>query len=223
VSRVPALALAPVILLQAARLRRRTPPLAAPHGSRTGGKGKLRLVVVGDSTAVGTGVDSLDDAFPGRLGALLGARWRAVGRNGATAADVLRDHIAEAAGGPADVAVLLVGWNDAMKLRSGRAFARDLGALIDRLVAASPAGRVVVVAPPAFSRFTIMPQPLRFALGAHAAGLTAVAARVADERGVEFAPGFDGATVSAADHFHPDRAGYQRLAAGIADTLALRP
>jgi lysophospholipase L1-like esterase len=223
VSRALALALAPVILVQAARLRRRTPALAAPEGARTGGQGKLRLVVVGDSTAVGTGVESLDAALPGRLGALLGARWRAVGRNGATAADVLRDHVADAAGGPADVAVLLVGWNDAMKLRSGRSFARDLGGLIDRLVAASPAGRVVVVAPPAFARFAVLPQPLRVALGAHAAGLAAVAARVADDRGVEFAPGFDGASVSALDRFHPDEAGYERLAAGVVDTLALRP
>lgn len=222
-SRALAIALAPVIFVQAARVRRRTPLLAAPDGARTGGTGKLRLVVVGDSTAVGTGVDSLEDALPGRLGALLGARWRAVGRNGATAADVLRDHIADAAGGPADVAVLLVGWNDAMKLRSGRAFARDLGALIDRLVTASPTGRVVVVAPPEFADFAVLPQPLRRALGAHAAGLAAIAARVADEHEVEFAPGFDGASVSAADRFHPDRAGYQRLAAGVANALALTP
>ncbi len=217
-SRATAFLLGPVIFAQAARLRRTTPLLAAPDGDRTGGKGKLRLVVVGDSTAVGTGADTLDDALPGRLGKLLGARWRAVGRNGATAADVLRDHIADAAGGPADVAVLVVGWNDALKLRSGRAFARDLGLLIDKLVAASPKGRVVVVAPPEFSAFAVLPQPLRLALGRHAAGLSAIAARVADEREVDFAPGFDGQSVSS-DRFHPDRAGYKAMAARIAAVL----
>lgn len=217
-SRALAVLLGPVVLAQASRLRRTTPLLPAPEGDRTGGKGKLRLVVVGDSTAVGTGADSLDDALPGRLGKLLGARWRAVGRNGATAADVLRDHIADAAGGPADVAVLLVGWNDAMKLRSGRAFARDLGLLIDKLVAASPKGRVVVVAPPVFRDFDVLPQPLRAALGSHAAGLSRVAARVADEHEVDFAPGFDGQSVSS-DRFHPDRAGYKKIAAGVAAVL----
>ena len=217
-SRALAVLLAPVVLVQAARLRRSTPLLPAPGGERTGGKGKLRLVVVGDSTAVGTGADTLDDALPGRLGKLLGARWRAVGRNGATAADVLRDHIADAAGGPADVAVLVVGWNDALKLRSGRAFARDLGLLIDKLVAASPKGRIVVVAPPEFSAFAVLPQPLRLALGRHAAGLSAIAARVADEHEVDFAPGFDGQSVSS-DRFHPDRAGYKKIAAGIATAL----
>ncbi len=217
-TRALAVLLAPVVLAQAARLRRTTPLLPAPGGERVGGKGKLRLVVVGDSTAVGTGTESLDDALPGRLGKLLGARWRVVGRNGATAADVLRDHIDEAAGGPADVAVLMVGWNDALKLRSGRAFARDLGALIDRLAAVSPKGRVVVVGPPAFADFAVLPQPLRRALGAHAAGLARVSTRVADEHEVDFAPGFDGQSVSS-DGFHPDRRGYKSIAAAIAATL----
>ncbi len=217
-TRALAVLLAPIVLAQAARLRRTTPPLPAPDGERVGGKGKLRLVVVGDSTAVGTGAESLDDALPGRLGKLLGARWRVVGRNGATAADVLRDHIDEAAGGPADVAVLMVGWNDALKLRSGRAFARDLGMLIDRLTAASPKGRVVVVAPPVFADFAVLPRPLRQALGAHAADLSRIAARVADEHEVDFAPGFDGQSVSS-DGFHPDRRGYKSIAAGIAATL----
>ncbi|MGB3908913.1 MAG: SGNH/GDSL hydrolase family protein [Pseudolysinimonas sp.] len=217
-SRALALVLAPVVLAQAARLRRITPLMAAPDGERVGGKGKLRLVVVGDSTAVGTGAESLDDALPGRLGKLLGARWRVVGRNGATAADVLRDHIDEAAGGPADVAVLMVGWNDALKLRSGRAFARDLEMLIDRLVAASPKGRIVVVGPPAFADFAVLPRPLRNALGAHTTGLSRIAARVAGERGVDFAPGFDGRSVSS-DGFHPDRRGYKSIAAGIVAVL----
>ena len=219
VSRLPAILLSPVVFAQAARLRATTPRLDAPPGERTGGKGKLRLVVVGDSTAIGTGADSLADALPGRLGKLLGARWRAVGRNGATASDVLRDHIDDAAGGPADVSVLLVGWNDAMKLRSPRAFARDLGALVDRLRAASPDGRVVVVLPPEFRAFTVLPGVLRSALGAHAAGLARVAARVAGEHGALVAPGFDGGSV-AADRFHPDGAGYADLARGVATALS---
>lgn len=217
-SRALAVLLAPVVLAQAGRLRRATTMLPEPPGERLGGKGKLRLVVVGDSTAVGTGAESPQDALPGRLGKLLGARWRTVGGNGATAADVLRDHIDDAAGGPADVVAIVVGWNDAMRLRSGRAFARDLEHLIDRLRTASPLARLVLVAPPVFREFAVLPQPLRRALGAHAAGLTRIARRVAGERGVAFAPGFDGRTV-AADGFHPDAEGYARMAAGVAESL----
>lgn len=217
-TRAFALLLGPVVFAQAAQLRRKTPLLPAPPGERTGGKGKLRLVVVGDSTAVGTGAESLDDAIPGRLGKLLGARWRAVGTNGYTSAEVLREHIDDAAGGPADVAVLLVGWNDALKLRSGRAYAHDLAALIERLKAASPQGRVVAIAPPTFGDFAVLPQPLRMALGAHAAGLTKIAEQVADEHEVDFAPGFDGKSV-ASDGFHPDGEGYAGMSASIARAL----
>lgn len=220
-SRAPAILLAPIVLAQAARLRRAIPLLPEPPGPRVGGRGTTRLVVVGDSTAVGTGVESLEDALPGQLGALLGARWRVTGRNGATAADVLRDHIGEAAGGPADVAVLVVGWNDAMRLRSEHAFARDLDQLFRRLRAASPGGRIVLVAPPEFSRFAVLPRPLRTALAAHAAGLARVSARVAARHGALLAPGFDGASV-APDRFHPDAAGYAAMAAGIARSLSAR-
>jgi len=218
-TRALAVLLAPVVLPQAWRLRRTTPVLPEPPGERLGGTGELRLVVVGDSTAVGTGAAAPADGIPGRLGELLGARWRVVGSNGATSAEVLRDHIDEAAGGPADVAVLVVGWNDAMRLRSGRAFANDLGRLVDRLRAASPEGRIVVVAPPAFRDLAVLPHPLRDALGAHAAGLTRVARRVARDRGVDLAPGFDARTV-ASDAFHPDADGYARMAAAIAATLS---
>lgn len=218
-SRVLAFALAPIVLAQGALLRRRVPAMPEPDGPRLGGSGKLRLVVVGDSTAVGTGVASLDDALPGRLGKMLGARWRAVGRNGATAADVLRDHIDEAAGGPADVAVLLVGWNDAMRLRGAGAFERDLAALVERLRTVSPAGRVVVVGPPEFSAFPVLPQPLRGALGRHAAALARVSERVAERLGADFVDGFDGRSV-AVDRFHPDGEGYRVLARAVAAALA---
>lgn len=218
-SRALAILLAPVVLAQAARLRRATPLLDPPAGPRVGGKGRLRLVVVGDSTAVGTGAESLEDALPGRLGALLGARWRVVGRNGATAADVLHEHIDEAAGGPADVVVLVVGWNDAMHLRSERAFGHDLRQLLGRLRAASPAGRVVLVAPPEFTGFAVLPRPLRDALAAHARGLGRVSAHVAAEHGAILAPGFDGSSV-ASDRFHPDGDGYAAMADAIARSLA---
>lgn len=217
-SRALAVLLSPIVLAQARRLRAATPLLPEPPGERTGGSGELRLVVVGDSTAVGTGATSPATALPGELGRRLGARWRVVGANGATAADVLRRHIDEAAGGPADVAVLVVGWNDAMALRSPRAFARDLGHLLDRLAAASPEARLVVVAPPEFGRFAVLPRPLREALASSAAGLRRVARRVAAAHGAVIAPGFDGLTV-ASDRFHPDEGGYARLAAGIATAL----
>ncbi|GAA2076653.1 SGNH/GDSL hydrolase family protein [Pseudolysinimonas kribbensis] len=208
--------LAPVVLAQARALRRRTPELEDPPGARRGGAGAPRVLVVGDSTAVGMGVDTLEEALPARLAARLGARWSIAGRSGWTATEVLRGVGSDAAA-PADVLVLLVGWNDAMRVRSGRAFARAL----EGLIVAARAERVVIVAPPEFGRYPVLPQPLRAALGAVANGLTRRAARIAEAHGAALVPGFDGSHV-ARDGFHPDASGYDAMAERIAAELSTR-
>jgi lysophospholipase L1-like esterase len=236
VSRLPALLLAPVVLRQARQLRDGVVRLPEARGAKDGliaaaeahsaRPHPLRLLVVGDSTAMGTGVAVLDDAIPGRLARLLvgtragasGVAWRAVGRSGATSKQVLDDFADAAVAAHFDLAVVMVGWNDALRLRSGGEFARSLSALLQRLHAGSPDARLAVVAPPAFAHFAILPNPLRVALGRHARGLTRAAARVARNHGAVVCPGFDGRSV-ASDRFHPDAAGYQRLAEGIAAAL----
>jgi lysophospholipase L1-like esterase len=220
-SRLPAYLLAPVALPQGRRLQRDTPRMQ-PASPRSGGSkaaGATRLLVLGDSTAVGTGVEQMADAVAGQLARRLpqSVAWRAVGRNGATAADVHAEFLAEALAEPADIAVVLVGWNDALRLRPAAEFRENLAAVLDALHERNPDARIVLVAPPVFSRFASMPQPLRFALGAHASGLSRVAAKIAAERGVAFVPGFDGVHV-ASDGFHPDATGY----GGIAERIGAR-
>jgi lysophospholipase L1-like esterase len=78
----------------------------------------------------------------------------------------------------------------------------------------------VLVLPPRFMDFAVLPQPLRHAMGAHVVGLTRTAIRVADEHGTLLVPGFDGEHV-AADGFHPDATGYARIADGVVAALEL--
>ena len=222
-SRLPAFVLAPIALVQGHALQRKTPRMA-PAAPRAGGShlsGALQLLVLGDSTAVGTGVEQMADAMAGQLARRLpeSVSWRTVGENGVTAAEVRDRHLPEALTDPADVAIVLVGWNDAMRLRPAAEFATNLDALLDALRKRNPDARIVVVAPPVFGRFASMPQPLRFALGAHARGLAKVAARVTAERGAILVPGFDGEHV-ATDRFHPDAAGYAELADRVLAHLA---
>lgn len=221
-SRLPALLLGLIVLPQSRALRRDVPrlPPAAPRAGGSRARGARRLVVLGDSTAVGTGVDDMADAVAGQVARRLPGpvAWRVLGANGLTAAEVRRDVLPEARTGEADAVVLLVGWNDALRLRSARAFGRDLGALLDGLRTAHPTARRVVVAPPRFDRFAVLPQPLRTALGTHAAALGRTAARVATANGAAVVEGFDGQHV-AADRFHPDAVGYAELADRIAAAL----
>jgi lysophospholipase L1-like esterase len=221
-SRLPAILLAPIALVQGSRVRRSVPHLTPPS-QRSGGSraiGALRLLVLGDSTAVGSGVDQMTDAVAGQVAKRIEepVAWRVVGTSGLTSAEVLEQHLAQALEQPADLVVVLVGWNDALQLRSAGAFGTDLGALLSALEEHDPAARIVVVGPPRFGDFAVYPQPLRAALGAQARGLTATAIRVAGEHGAVFVDGFDGAHV-ASDRFHPDATGYAQMAERIIDAL----
>ncbi|HWM35057.1 MAG TPA: SGNH/GDSL hydrolase family protein [Pseudolysinimonas sp.] len=214
-SRLPALLLAPIVLAQGARLRRGVPhlPPAAPPAGGSRAAGALRLLVLGDSTAVGTGVEQMSDGLAGQIARRIEepVAWRVLGESGLRADEVLTRHLDAALELPADRIVLLAGWNDALQLRSATAFGRDLHAIVAALDVANPTSRIVLVAPPRFGVFPVLPQPLRSALGAHVAGLSREAAAVARELHVSLVDGFDGVDV-AADRFHPDAAGYARLA-----------
>ncbi|WP_181408843.1 GDSL-type esterase/lipase family protein [Schumannella soli] len=238
-TRLWAALLAPVIVPQGRRLSAATPRLAAPTPEPDAAEladPRLEVLVLGDSTAIGTGVDRVEDALAAALARERGAgsgsgsesgdeagfesgAVLALGRNGATAAEVRAEFLDRAAASAASAVVVVVGWNDAMKLRPTRAFARDLTTIVRTLQAHRLGRRVIVVAPPHFERFAVLPQPLRCALGAHAAGLRRTAARVCRTWGATLAPGIDGASASPADRFHPDAAGYRRLAQGIAAAL----
>jgi len=223
-TRLAAILLAPIVLVQARGLRRTVPrlPAAEPRSGGSSAPDALRLLVLGDSTAVGTGVEQMADAVAGQIAKRIAdpVAWRVVGASGLTSQQVRDQHLAAAVAEPFDAVVLLVGWNDALRLRSDRDFAADVAGLLDALYAASPAARQVLVLPPRFMDFAVLPQPLRHAIGAHIVGLTRTAVRVATEHGAAIVAGFDGVHV-ASDGFHPDAAGYAGLAERIVAALEL--
>ena len=229
-SRLLAFALLPVVLAQGRRLRAsivRLPPAAEPWIGGDSAPSALQLLVLGDSTAVGTGVESTSQAIVGKIvrriqaaggrGRTLG--WRVVGSSGSTSAQVFDAHRDEVVSEATDIAIVLVGWNDVLRLRSGSAFERDLDAILRLLDENNPGVQTAVVAPPLFGKFAVLPQPLRLALGMHSRGLARTAAKVARRHHAVLAPGFDGRSV-ASDGFHPDENGYAKLADGVMMALA---
>ncbi len=188
-SRAILLALAPIIVPQTVKLRRVVPLLPEPPQPWEGGGGTdpIRLLVLGDSLAVGVGVDDAAAGLAGCVAAELTAatgrpvRWRARGRNGATARDVIRDFLDDALAEPTDVVVISLGANDSMQVRSHRAFRRDITRIVRAVVAAHPEAIVLMSALPAFHRFELLPEPLRSTLYLHAQSLE-VSARRALER-----------------------------------------
>ncbi len=220
-SRLAVIPTGAIVWAQGRRLRRtvpRLPDAAPPWHGRIDGPNPVRLIVMGDSTAAGVGAATQDEALPGHLGRELAARtgrgvhWRATGENGADAHEFIVDYLDDALSEPWDVAFVSLGANDALGLRSRRAFARDIRTIIERITAASPHARILVSSLPAFPRFTLLPQPLKWNLALHARNLEAGArAVVADYPNAHmspppppYTPGF-----FATDDFHPSAQGYR--------------
>lgn len=231
-------ALGPLLLWQARRVRRTTPRLPVAAGALAGevGKGEpLRLLVVGESTAVGVGAAHHGEALAGELAARLAAKlgrrvfWRVLGDNGATARGTLR--LLEATHTvAADLAVVVLGVNDVLEQTRAARWQRDIAALVAALHARTGAREVILLEVPPLVHFPALPRPLRDVLGADARRLDAALARVAARldaparrvRHYRFA--FDGAReFFARDGFHPSARGYARWAELIADRLAREP
>jgi lysophospholipase L1-like esterase len=220
-SRVIASLQAPVVVPQARRLRRSTPHLPAapqPWPGELAGHDPLRLLVLGDSTAAGVGVETQLDGLPGRLAIAINQRldrgiaWRAVGENGATTRDLLERFVGEAFAEPFDLMFLSIGANDALGVRSAAAYARDLRRILNLAMLAQPDATVLVSSLPVFGRFELLPEPLRGALFRHSRNLERAgrAVTVSDPRWImstqppPYADGF-----FAGDEFHPSAIGYR--------------
>lgn len=215
--------LAPVLVYQGRRVRATTPRLPEAPGPRTGqiaGAGAgVELLVLGESPAAGVGAADHQEALAGQVARTLAAqtgravRWRVLARNGATAATARDELLASALEIAADVAVVALGVNDTLRLRSPGRWTSDLRRLIEVLRERCGAVPVVLAAVPPMGVFPGLPQPLRGVLGLRAAVLDRAAARLAGEVdavrhvSVPLPPG----TVDAffcADRFHPSPYGY---------------
>lgn len=211
----------PRILAQKRRLDReveRLPDAELPWEGKLEGPAPLRLLVVGDSTAAGTGAATQDEALPGSLARELHARtgrgilWRAVGGNGVDTGEFNELHLTDALARPADLVFVTLGANDALHARSAHAFARDLRTLLETLSDRLPEARILMSNLPVFARFELLPEPTRTTLYRHSRNLERAAARVIGRDGrwmiTEQLPPPYGPDFFARDRFHPSASGY---------------
>ena len=212
----------PRVLRQARTLRKvvpRLPDAARPWRGAVEGPRPLRLLVLGDSTAAGVGVDSQDDGLPGHLARAInrhtgrGVSWRAVGENGATTRDILTTYLGEALSEPADLVFLTIGANDAIHARTTGAFQHDLRRILKTLSVAMPEATVLLSSLPVFGLFRVFPEPLRTTLFRHSRNLERVARPVIarDPRWMMSRndPPPYSADFFSSDEFHPSSSGYR--------------
>jgi hypothetical protein len=237
------LLLLPLLLLQAAWTAVRTPRLPEARGPRRAqlcspgtGKGAragdaaqpFGLLIVGESTAVGVGADTLDDALAGCLARTLAERlgrpvsWSVIGRNGARMADVDRLLASEPAIPGATLAIVPMGVNDTVKLSSLHAWRAALERVRSRLLSAG-IERIAFASVPPVGWFTALPRPLRWLLGWRSRQLdrallewAACSGGTASYLPIRFPPLPE---LLAGDGYHPGPEGYRRWASMLADQL----
>lgn len=214
----------------------------APIGPR------LRLVVLGDSTTAGVGVEGAEDSLPYQLARRVADRRRrdvhvvSYGWAAARVADVARDQLPRAlrplrgdatepflAG--ADVVALVIGANDATHRTPPRRFRADLRTVLEAVRLANPRAEVVLAGIPAFRGALRAVEPLIFLADQYARLLRRVGRDEASRAGVAYADLATevprrvepGTSFLAVDRFHPSAAGYGVWADVIADALMAGP
>ena len=222
------LLLAPIALPLALRTRRNTLRLPPAAGLSNGVAGAdlagepLRLLVLGESTVVGVGVDELHAALVGQLAEALAARcgrpvaWRACGENGITAAQAYARLLPQVLGQPFDLALLVFGVNDTTHLTSLSRWQAALGGMAEALAARG--ARVAFSSVPPLQHFSALPWLLRKLLGWRASLMDRHLRRVCLEEGVEYqrlALEFS-ADYLARDGYHPSALGYRVWGEGLA-------
>jgi len=139
-----------------------------PEGVSGEGDGTVSLLVIGESTVAGLGARTHKQALAGRFGYWLGkhlgksVRWRAIGKNGVTASETLKE-LVPLIEPRADFDYILVGLggNDVLKLTSPKRFRRDIGELLSVLRRRFPQAVIFISNCPMIKYSPVLPQPVK--------------------------------------------------------------
>ncbi len=164
----------PIFLIQAFWVKLTVLRLPEPSGQRSGrcGDGKvLKLLIIGDSAAIGVGVDEQKDALAGQLSTTLAAKhevyWRLIANTGFTSADIIKE-LKTLTKQKYDYVLVSVGVNDVTHLKRVKDWTTNLKAIADLLNFKFGAPIVLLTNIPPMNKFTAIPFPLNWCLGLRA-------------------------------------------------------
>ena len=227
--------LSPLLIHQGRKARRDTPRLPEasgdPFGQYGDGTPERRLLVIGESTAAGVGVQRHDQGLASQLARLLRERtgqtvaWHTFGINGATLSELL-ENLPLATLPKADTVLLSMGVNDTTGFTPHSRFRQQLLTLRDRLRDSYPTPLYLLSVPP-MHRFTALPSPLRQMMGWRARQLDGVYRTLSRQKPDDFVhlryqPVTD-ASMLAEDGYHPGASGYRLMAESVVNQGALSP
>lgn len=226
------LLLAPLLIWQGLRARRKALLLPEPPGERIGVAGSgpaLRLLIVGDSAAAGVGAEHQREALLGLTVAELKGHfvvhWRLEARSGATTGSTLR-YLRQLAPQQFDVATTSLGVNDITSGKRLGAWLKQQAELRDLLRSHYSVRHIVVAGMPPVHLFPALPQPLRWHLGLRALQFDRALRRAVtaeDDCSFIALPATGEISDMAADGFHPGPGIYRRWARLLADCVRKAP
>ena len=214
------------------------------QGDAGAGRRRLRLVVLGDSTTAGVGVERAEDALPYLIAHRVAeSEQRAVhvvsyGWAGARAADLARYQLPRAveplratetesflAG--ADLVAIVIGSNDTTHKTQPGSYRSSLRSTREGVRTTAPSARIALAGIPAFRGALRGIEPLIFLADQYARLLRPISRAEAERAGAAYAdlardvpPLIRGRTdVLSSDQFHPSVVGYSAWADVIADSL----
>lgn len=222
------LVLSPILLAQALRVRRTAqslPEAAGPRQGTTGTGPKLRLRIIGDSSAAGVGVMTQDDALAGQLALALASdfsvEWHLDALIGATTHSTYT-RLETARALPSDIVVIALGVNDVTRLIPRHTWVKQQHRLFDRINTLYAPKRIYLSGVPPLEHFPLLPNPLRWTLGRHAKKLeTALLASLKANPDICYRPFAvePRSDLMASDGFHPSAILYRLWAKEMASRI----
>jgi lysophospholipase L1-like esterase len=192
----------------------------------------LRVILLGESTAAGVGAASHEAGLAGQFALAINraisrpVEWRVVARTGINARKCLVELVPKIAGERADLVLIALGVNDTIEFHSARRWTVDVTRLIETVQKELGDPLVVLSGVPPLQRFPLLPNPLRFILGARSTSLEAATLASSKRmRRVVHVPFHVDEHESAdelfcSDGFHPSERGYQLWAEQLAAAFA---
>lgn len=222
------LALSPVLIPQAIGVVRRAlrlPEAAGPRSGTLGSGPPLSLLIVGDSSAAGVGVDTQKEALAGQLAALLAqdftVTWQLHAKTGATTRSTLKS-LRRLLPFKAEVIVTALGVNDVTHATPYPLWMRSQRRLLHHLQGTHRPHHIYVTAVPPLGSFPLLPNPLRWSIGRQAMRFdTALSQHIATMPGathVALKLPMD-TSLMAKDGFHPSPAIYAVWAKEMASRI----
>lgn len=167
----------PLLYIQGKRVKKRIPRLSEarnPRGNSTtaeeSGKG-LKMVVIGESTMAGVGVETHDEGFSGCLAGELSriwgldVEWSVHARSGYTVQELTEEILPEIHENGVDLIVVGVGANDAFALNSTWKWKIHITKMIKNVRLRYPTAAIVFSQMPPIKEFTAFTPLMKFVMG----------------------------------------------------------